>query len=81
ITDYLYTRYGQYEAVREEVHAMIKTWIDPKVREEGIKEGIKEGKHQKSVEIARNLFSLGASTDLIVKATGLTEEDIAKLNK
>jgi predicted transposase/invertase (TIGR01784 family) len=44
-------------------------------------EGIKEGKNQKAVEIALNLFSLGASTDMIVKATGLTEEDVVRLHK
>jgi predicted transposase/invertase (TIGR01784 family) len=61
--------------------AQIKTWIDPKVREEGKKEGIKEGKNQKAMEIALDFFSLGASTDMIVKATGLTEEDVARLHK
>ena len=44
-------------------------------REEGIKEGIKEGK----LEAAQKMKSLGISPDLILQATGLGVEDIAKL--
>ena len=37
--------------------------------------GIEKGK----IEVARNLLSLGLDIDKIVKATGLSEEDIKKL--
>ena len=43
--------------------------------EEGIEKGIEKGK----LEVARNLLSLGLDMDKIIKATGLTEEDIKKL--
>lgn len=41
----------------------------------GIEKGIEKGK----IEVARNLLSLGLDIDKIVKATGLSEEDIKKL--
>ena len=43
--------------------------------EKGIEKGIEKGK----IEVARNLLSLGLDIDKIVKATGLSEEDIKKL--
>ena len=44
-------------------------------QEKGIGIGREEGK----VETARNLKLLGASMDLIIKSTGLSQEQIAKL--
>jgi len=41
-------------------------------------EGRAEG-HAKLIETARNLKSLGVSTDIISKSTGLLPEEIAKL--
>ena len=43
--------------------------------QKGIEKGIEKGK----IEVARNLLSLGLDIDKIVKATGLSEEDIKKL--
>ncbi len=43
INDYLYSKYGKYSDIDEEVTAMIRTMYDPKVKEEGKIEGIKEG--------------------------------------
>ena len=47
--------------------------------EEGRKEGIEEGKHQKEIEIARNLKNQKYPIESIIKATGLTKEEIEKL--
>jgi predicted transposase/invertase (TIGR01784 family) len=44
-------------------------------RQEGLHEGRAEGR----AETARNLKSLGVSTDLIIKSTGLSPEEIARL--
>ena len=60
-----------------------KIWLLLRVAERPIqKEGIisfpiynEKGK----IEVARNLLSLGLDIDKIVKATGLSEEDIKKL--
>ena len=38
-----------------------------------------EGKKDKAIEIAKNLFEMGMSIDNIMKATGLSREEIAKL--
>ena len=45
----------------------------------GIKKGIAEGEKNKSIEIAKNLKQLNISTDDIVKATGLSIEEIKNL--
>ena len=52
-------------------------------RAEGLKEGhekgIAEGEQRKNLENARNFKALGVSVDIIMKATGLTIEEIEKL--
>ena len=47
--------------------------------EKGIAEGIAEGEQRKNLENARNFKALGVSIDIIMKATGLTIEEIEKL--
>ena len=50
-------------------------------KEEGRAEGRAEGMSQRSLEIARNLLSLGLPIDQITQATGLTEEEIELLKE
>jgi predicted transposase/invertase (TIGR01784 family) len=45
----------------------------------GIKKGIKTGKEQKAIEIARNSKALGIPLEQIVQITGLTEGQIREL--
>ena len=52
-----------------------------KGRAEGKEEGRAEGMSQRSLEIARNLLSLGLPIDQITQATGLTEEEIELLKE
>ena len=52
-----------------------------KGKEEGRAEGRAEGMSQRSLEIARNLLSLGLPVDQIIQATGLTEEEIELLKE
>ena len=47
--------------------------------EKGMKQGMEKGMKQRSLEIARNLLSLGLPVDQITQATGLTEEEIKQL--
>ena len=50
-------------------------------KEEGRAEGRAEGMSLRSLEIARNLLSLGLPVDQITQATGLTEEEIELLKE
>jgi len=75
------------EKVRAEYNARQKAWMDrqsqfdgyfKKGMEEGMEKGRAEG-HAKLIASARNLKALGVSTDIIVKSTGLSTEEISKL--
>ena len=48
-------------------------------RAEGREEGRAEGREEERYSIARNLKQLGASEEVIIKATGLSSEEINKL--
>ena len=48
-------------------------------RNEGISIGLSQGAHQKAVETAKNLLSIGLSQDQIASVTGLSVEEIEKL--
>ena len=48
-------------------------------KEQGLKEGLVKGKEQGRIETARNLKELGVDIDTVVKATGLTREEIETL--
>ena len=47
----------------------------------GKAEGKAEGTKEKAIEIAKNLLNMKMSIKDISKATGLTEEDVQKLNE
>ncbi|MCH5149812.1 MAG: hypothetical protein J1G30_04015, partial [Spirochaetales bacterium] len=47
--------------------------------EYGRNEGISYGEHKKATETAKNLLSLGLSHEQIASATGLSIEEIEKL--
>ena len=73
----------EYEASKK-AYRDIKNSVDTAKREgiaEGMKKGMKQGMKQRSLEIARNLLSLGLPVDQITQATGLTEEEIKQLKK
>ncbi len=48
-------------------------------REEGHKVGKEEGLKEGQSKIAINLIRLGASCEIIVQATGLSEEEVSRL--
>ncbi|MCX4333622.1 MAG: Rpn family recombination-promoting nuclease/putative transposase [Bacteroidales bacterium] len=48
-------------------------------RQEGHLQGLAEGELKKALEVARTMKGLGIELDLIVKSTGLSEEEIRKL--
>ncbi len=45
------------------------------------KNGLAEGERAKQLEIAKNLIKLGINVDDIVKATGLSKEEIEKMTE
>ena len=46
---------------------------------EGLEKGRAEGKNQRSLDIARNMLADGVDINLIMKYSGLTQEQIEKL--
>ncbi len=50
-------------------------------KEEGLKEGKEEGLKEKSIEIAKNMLKLDIDVNIISQSTGLTVNEINKLNK
>ncbi|WP_294616113.1 Rpn family recombination-promoting nuclease/putative transposase [uncultured Bacteroides sp.] len=48
-------------------------------RVEGLAEGLVQGRTEERYSIARNLKQLGASDDVVIKATGLSPEEISNL--
>ena len=47
--------------------------------EKGLEKGIEQGLEKGKIETARNFKRLGVSTDIIMQATGLSEEEIQQL--
>ena len=61
----------------------IKNSVDTAKREgiaEGMEKGMKKGMNQKALDIARNMLADGVDINLIMKYSGLTQEQIEKLN-
>ena len=50
-----------------------------KGKQEGLAEGMEKGMNQRSLEIARNMLADGVDLNLIMKYSGLTQEQIEKL--
>ena len=48
-------------------------------KQEGIEEGMKEGREKEKLSMAMNLKSLGVDIETIVRASGLSKEEIEKL--
>ena len=68
--------YGKYM----EENSMILDPIERYMRDEAIKQGIEQGIEQgvliAKLDTAKNMLDEGMSVDLIVRVTGLSEEDI-----
>ena len=50
-------------------------------REEGKEEGLKEGLKEGQSKIAMNLIRLGTPCEIITQATGLSAEEVSRLNE
>ena len=66
-----------YEAHMDDI--MVQNDVLDTAKMEGRAEGRAEGEQSKAVAIAKNLKSMGFSVADIIKATGLTEDEVTKL--
>ena len=49
--------------------------------EEGLVKGREEGREERNLEVAINLLQLGTPCEIVAKATGLSVEEVLKLQK
>ena len=68
----------EYEASKM-AYRDIKNSIDT-AKQEGLAEGMEKGMNQKALDIARNMLADSVDINLIMKYSGLTQEQIEKLN-
>jgi predicted transposase YdaD len=66
--------YAREEGIREGMERGVREGM-----EKGVREGMEKGMAKGAWEIARNLKKIGIPVDQIVRGTGLSIEDIAKL--
>ena len=52
-----------------------------KGRVEGREEGLSKGREERNLEVAINLLQLGTPCEIVAKATGLSVEEVLKLQK
>ena len=74
-------RYISFEASKM-AYRDIKNSVDTAKREgiaEGMEKGMELGMNQKALDIARNMLADGVDINLIMKYSGLTQEQIEKL--
>ena len=74
-------RYISFE-VSKMAYRDIKNSVDTAKREgiaEGMEKGMELGMNQKALDIARNMLADGVDINLIMKYSGLTQEQIEKL--
>ena len=49
--------------------------------EEGLAKGREEGREERNLEVAINFLQLGTPCEIVAKATGLSLEEVTKLNE
>lgn len=66
-------------AFKEQLEEMDYNAEISSAKQEGIEQGIEQGENKKQREIAKNLKLMGMDKETIMKATGLSEEEIEEL--
>ncbi len=69
----------RYLAELREKYIMDKKAIEDAGFDKGLEAGIKQGKKQQAIDIAKNLKEQNVDIDIICKTTGLTKEEIENL--
>jgi predicted transposase/invertase (TIGR01784 family) len=60
----------------------MKNWLTRVYdKKEGRMEGMVEGEHKKAVEIAKKALDQGLSADIVAQITGLTIDEVLRLQK
>ncbi len=71
------------EKYRMDQNAIMKAGYDKGLKagiEQGINQGIEQGVNQEKKEIAKRLLKMKMSINQIMEVTGLTKEDIERIN-
>ncbi|WP_241428583.1 Rpn family recombination-promoting nuclease/putative transposase [Clostridium saccharobutylicum] len=68
-----------YESREAELHDQMTRLKSAK--EEGIKTGIKEGLKETTIKNAKNFLIMGLDVDIVAKGTGLSVEEVQKINE
>jgi len=68
------------EAMQKRMINTARNWGYDDGKAEGLEEGKKEGKKEEQITIAKNLLQKGVSIDLVSESTGLSIEELNKLN-
>ena len=71
-------RQGLEQGIRQGMERGIKQGLEQGIRQ-GKQEGLEEGSHQKAIETAKNLLSIGLSIENIAKVTGLGTQEVYRL--
>ena len=73
---------AKQEGLAEEMEKGMELGIEKGMKkgmEKGLEKGMKKGMNQKALDIARNMLADGVDINLIMKYSGLTQEQIEKL--
>ena len=71
-------RQGMERGIKQGLERGIKQGLEQGIRQ-GKQEGLEEGSHQKAIETAKNLLSIGLSIENIAKVTGLGTQEVYRL--
>lgn len=80
IEDILIANKEEVDRMTSNISKTIKETFE-KTREDGIEEGIEKGIEKGKIEVAKNLLSMGMDVLTVIKATGLSKEDIEKIKE
>lgn len=75
-----FEKYEDRSTWDEQEKEIIRKKAEKEGREEGYKKGIEQGSLERQRTIAKNLLQMNIPIDIIVTSTGLTEEEIAKID-
>ncbi|MGL5415780.1 MAG: Rpn family recombination-promoting nuclease/putative transposase [Clostridium sp.] len=87
LISYLNNRYIYDESIEEEIRMLNRTYLDTEAVRIGIQKGeererkrSEEKIRKEKIETIKNLFIMGVDKEVIAKATGVTVEEVEKLN-
>ena len=76
---YMESTYSSQEEYNEAMAEIIREESTQQGLEQGLKQGIEQGIKEEKIEIAKNMLNLNIDLDLISKSTGLSKEEITKI--